>query len=525
MKRFYKLVVSVFILLYVILPFGRVYASEEATYSDTAHHIEQIIEYKIRNENVSSVQELLDSVFSKKPGNGITETYCLSLRGYYKDLNYSAYINKLTQSLKDEENWSSIQPQVIQKHALVYTALSKENPLLSYAKENTFGENGIMSYVYGLFLLKANEEKLMSQVGEELVHGLLSYQLEDGGFAYSDTAGDVDVTAFALQALAPYKGSDQKIDQSIEKAIQFLSESQLSDGYFESYGNAACESTAQVILALCALDIDYTSDKRFIKNSHTVKDGLLQFKLADGSFAHTVSGKSNDMATAQSLSALVALYRYETDQCFLYLYGQDGYDTYTVIGNGDSGISYKWILTGVILLLTVLYVSIFGRKNKKRLMTSIALAILLLFITWFITIESADHYYGKKDINDLTNPIKVTITIRCDTVAGKKDFIPKNGVLLPAQTLRVQEGDTVFDVLKQVTAEHKIQMEYKDASYIEGIGYLYEQDFGELSGWMYKVNGNFQSVGAGEYDLSEEDEIEWVYTCDLGKDVGDYYDE
>ena len=525
MKRLYKITALLFILLNLCLPVLSVSASRTPDSTNTETYIKQTIDYKIKHENTGSVQKLLDTTFSDNPGNGVTETYLLSLRGYYKGLDYSGYLSKLTESLKDEEQWSTIQAPSFQKHALVFTALNEENPLLSYAKENTLGKDGIMSYIYGLFLMNANSKETATTFYEELIQGLLKYQLQDGGFAYSGKEGDVDVTAYALQALAPYVEFDEKTNQAVEKALQFLSDAQLEEGDFASYGTASCESTAQVILALCALNIDYTSDERFIKNYNTVKDGLVRYQLEDGSFAHTISGKSNDMSTAQCLSALIALYRQESNQSFLYSYGEEGYDTEAIQYTGSIGISYKWILTGVIVLLTVFYVLFFARKNKKRILTTFVIAFLLLLVSWMIQIQSTDSYYGKGQTEDVTAKVKVTISIRCDTVAGKDDFIPKDGVILPLETVTVAEGDTVFDVLKKVTAEHKIQMEFKDSSYIEGIGFLYEQKFGELSGWMYKVNGNFQSVGAGQYEVDKEDEIEWVYTCNLGKDVGDSYNE
>ena len=77
--------------------------------------------------------------------------------------------------------------------------------------------------------------------------------------------------------------------------------------------------------------------------------------------------------------------------------------------------------------------------------------------------------------------------------------------------------------------EDKIHIEFVktpvyDSAYIEGINNLYEFDCGELSGWMYKVNGNFPNYGCTNYKIKNGDNIEFVYTCDLGKDVGgDYF--
>lgn len=49
---------------------------------------------------------------------------------------------------------------------------------------------------------------------------------------------------------------------------------------------------------------------------------------------------------------------------------------------------------------------------------------------------------------------------------------------------------------------------------------LDEFSCGALSGWMYRVNGEFPNYGCSRYRLSDGDKIEWVYTCNLGKDVG-----
>lgn len=128
-----------------------------------------------------------------------------------------------------------------------------------------------------------------------------------------------------------------------------------------------------------------------------------------------------------------------------------------------------------------------------------------------------------------------TLSIRCDTAlknsahlkSGKKEILPENGVLLEEQTVSLYEGESVFNLLLRETKKHKIHMEFTktpiyNSAYIEGIGNLYELDCGELSGWMYKVNGWFPNYGCSRYQLHPGDRVEWVYTCDLGMDVGGY---
>lgn len=97
------------------------------------------------------------------------------------------------------------------------------------------------------------------------------------------------------------------------------------------------------------------------------------------------------------------------------------------------------------------------------------------------------------------------------------------GVILKSTKVAYESGDTVLDLLKKVTKQNKIQMEYQGSggtAYIEGIQNLYEFDKGPKSGWMYSVNGVFAKKGAGLAEVKPGDTIEWVYTLDLGKDVG-----
>ena len=128
-----------------------------------------------------------------------------------------------------------------------------------------------------------------------------------------------------------------------------------------------------------------------------------------------------------------------------------------------------------------------------------------------------------------------TISISCATIldnmdqlpAEKTDLVPADGWLLETVEVNFAKGESVFDVLQRVTRDNKIHMEYSDtpmynSAYIEGIGNLYEFDCGSGSGWQYSVNGWFPNYGCSGYELQNGDVIEWVYTCDLGKDVGGY---
>lgn len=128
------------------------------------------------------------------------------------------------------------------------------------------------------------------------------------------------------------------------------------------------------------------------------------------------------------------------------------------------------------------------------------------------------------------------LSVRCDTIFNnmswldpeKVELIPSDGVIFAEREVIFYEGESVFDVLLREMKQNKIHMEYEstpiyNSAYIEGIANLYEFDCGELSGWMYKVNGWFPNYGCSRYQLMPGDRIEWVYTCDLGADVGGSY--
>ncbi|WP_340006778.1 DUF4430 domain-containing protein [Paenibacillus sp. FSL K6-0276] len=108
---------------------------------------------------------------------------------------------------------------------------------------------------------------------------------------------------------------------------------------------------------------------------------------------------------------------------------------------------------------------------------------------------------------------------------AKLEVLPADGIIYKAQKVTFYEGESVFDVLLREMKKNKIHMEFSmtpiyNSNYIEGINNLYEFDAGELSGWMYKVNGWFPNYGSSRYVLKDGDVIDWVYTCDLGRDVG-----
>lgn len=170
----------------------------------------------------------------------------------------------------------------------------------------------INGLVFGLLALNSGN---YTQDSYWLVQAILTQQNEDGSWSASaDTkpASDVDMTAMALQALAPYynEGDDTTVNAAVNKALQWLSAKYKGKGY------TSAESCAQVVVALSALQLNANSDSSFVKTVDgaptSVLGDLLQYYLGEGQgFKHAASGKTADQkATEQALYAMAAYERY-----------------------------------------------------------------------------------------------------------------------------------------------------------------------------------------------------------------------
>ncbi len=111
--------------------------------------------------------------------------------------------------------------------------------------------------------------------------------MSDGGWALSGTKSDPDMTAMAIQALAPYYEKNSGVKTAVEKALQTLSNMQDENGGFASFGTENLESAAQTVIALSTLNVELLSDEAFVKNGKSVLDYLLSYQLSDGAFKHT----------------------------------------------------------------------------------------------------------------------------------------------------------------------------------------------------------------------------------------------
>lgn len=543
-------------LLSIILALSVVFAGiipANAAYLDDAESIiSSVIEYNLKEHSASDIQEWIDTGLCENVGEA-SEWYILAI-SRYGNYDFSSYEKALVSYLdKNEVNAASSR----QKFALTLLAIGSENSYIYSVLDSSVGEQGLMSLVFALHLMNNGVEcgkYSLSDVKREL----LSLQLDNGAWAIAGGFPDVDATAMTIQALAPCYKKEKAVTSAVDAALAFLSETQNPSGDYSSYGIANPESTAQVLIALCSLGIDCETDSRFIKNSCTLLDGIKKYQLADGSFCHKEGEASSGIATVQAFYSAVSYILFKENKGSFYIFGNTSAETTvmpektTVLPETTSAvirpeettdpvsvtessacekcseitedsISYKPLASAIIALVFIL-VCVILFLNKKLTKKNILFALIISAVC-IAFILFADF----KPANNSTDAVKqslcgnVTISIRCDTVKNKKAaHIPENGIILDETVIGIEGGESVYDVLCEAAEKNGILFEVSGSGksvYVEGIGNIYEFDFGDLSGWMYYVNGESPSAGCGDYLLSPGDKIEWHYSCELGKDI------
>lgn len=178
----------------------------------------------------------------------------------------------------------------------------------TYGFAGDIGAQGLNGWIYALLTLDAwggDAPEGAAYTRQDMVDAVVSVQEPDGGFGLAVGASDVDITAMALQALAPYASEYPGV---VDAALAYLSEQMTDDGTFRAYGNESAESSAQVLLALCALGIDPEEDPRFLRGVETVLTGIDRFRCGDGTYSHLRGEHKGDyLASAQMLLAITAL--------------------------------------------------------------------------------------------------------------------------------------------------------------------------------------------------------------------------
>lgn len=213
---------------------------------------------------------------------------------------------------------------------------------------------GINGPIFALIALDSHDYEIPKVVAgktqttrDALIDTILAAQLSDGGWNVNGNGADADMTAMAIQALAPYYNSNAKVKSAVDDALKRLSQMQEDNGGYTSWGTSNAESVAQVIVALTSLGIDPASDGRFIKNGYSTLDALATFYNDKGGFKHSQSDMtaSNGLATEQAYYALASWYRLKNGKTSLYdmsdVMTMSKIIEKTVVNGGDSAKDSK----------------------------------------------------------------------------------------------------------------------------------------------------------------------------------------
>ncbi len=186
---------------------------------------------------------------------------------------------------------------------------------------------GVNAAMYALLAFDSNDysiSRAVEGVNQTTRDGLIQYildaQLSEGGWDWSGMRADPDLTANAIQALAPYYEDNAAVKEAVDRALQALSDIQNPDGSYSSWGTQNACSTAQVLTAITILGLDPRTDSRFVKNGYTLIDALGDFYLSGGGFHYDLSSRDMDAAfsTVQAFYALISYDRMSQNQNTLF---------------------------------------------------------------------------------------------------------------------------------------------------------------------------------------------------------------
>lgn len=238
----------------------------------------------------------------------------------------------------------------------------------NWSMSDSLGMQGLNGWIFALITMDAKcfEVPLDAvYTRESIIEEIVKSQTDEGGFGLAGGSPDVDITAMALQALAPYYQSDFKVQGAVDRAVWWLSSQQSNDGDFAGWGSGNAEGTAQTIIALCSLGIDPRTDERFCKNGVSALDGLMRYQCENGMFRHVMDDGEDVMATEQAALALISLER--MDQGGDRLYDMMNITIYPEELEKTENISItSWIIAVSVAIVIGVVVVLIIRRGKKR---------------------------------------------------------------------------------------------------------------------------------------------------------------
>ncbi|MEE1013466.1 MAG: S-layer homology domain-containing protein [Clostridia bacterium] len=237
------------------------------------------------------------------------EWYIIALLRAGKDIDEDILGEYYESVAAEVETWTAdVKPTDAERTALALTIMGKDITdvdgvdLAALIYNSTKLNESSNELAYALLALDAANVVIPDTAvwnREKIIAELLKFQAADGGFGLTDNnAGDVDMTAICLQALAPYQ-DEETVATSIDDALTYLKDGISADYNYANNSN----TTAQVLLALASLGIDATdSDNGFGDSNYNIITALNEYRNAEGD-GYLYGDKVNSMSTVQIMQA------------------------------------------------------------------------------------------------------------------------------------------------------------------------------------------------------------------------------
>lgn len=577
MKKFLK--ISVLLLSVIIAVAGAFPAAAVTAQAEKC--AEEIIALNLEKSGVSSVQGWIDGAMSDSPAQG-AEWYALALSRYgdYDWKSYEAALldwlgqnevasassrlkyalvlaaigsndSFITEALENSAGKQGIMSLVFALHLMnngfqcsAYTAESLKNELLALQQAdsgwsltgNAADADVTAMVIQSLAPFYGKDGAVNASVDAAL--GLLSdLQGADGGYSNYGVSNPESAAQIllALSSIGIDASNDSRFIKNGKTVFDAIDSYRLDDGsYCHKAGeNSNATATVQVFYSMVGYIISVKGQKLYVFDAKEMPKPTDAPTLPQTQAYSETTPPTSDYAETESCTvtvhhpsetvsgtesqtpAAVILPTEETTQIA---------QTEAEPQAKKPSISYKVWAAAAVIAFTVAVCCILIIKKKcniKNILLVAAVACAALAFIVFSDIRTVDDFARKE--TKTASMGSVTMSISCEAVPDKSaDYIPDDGVILAETVFEIGQGDTVYDVLLEAAGRYNIRTETQgagDSVYVEGIGHIYELDFGDLSGWMYFVNGSSPDVGCGEYTLSDGDLIEWRYTCNLGADV------
>ena len=350
---------------------------------------------------------------------------------------------------------------------------------------------------------------------DKIIDAILSFQSTDASDTYSYGGfGDmydgvryvsVDTTAMAIQALAPYYlKNNQKVKNAVDNALEYIKKNQKESGGFgggtgtngKDY-DSSC-SIAQVMIALCSINIDPLTDINYIKGGNSMYDALIKnYNNKNGAIMEpsydaswNISGlKDNAMATDQGLIALNAIYRLKQskDSVYNFINTQKlnindatkitlNKKTITITGVGKSTnlITYK---TPVDTTSSIAYTT----SNKRVAIIATNGRITAKGAGKAVITVTAKNIYNNNVFAKVTVNVKLAAPTSVKAVAGKKKVTISFKKVAGAKKYEIyKKSGSKFKRIKTIS-----KTKYIDKKVKKGKRYSYK---------VKAVNGSYKSA-------------------------------